>query len=285
MKKRFEGRNLDEALENASRAFGVERYQLAYHVMLEKRGFLGGMKRVVIEADVNLSAQPGPDLEAEELQPPSLAAGESFSSFPAGEPRRERHRRGRQRRRGEHGRASAPPPRHHGPPPVQEPIPEQGPESAEAQLVRNWCEELFDLARLDLVVRTDENDERIAVRLHGRDARLATGHGGELLDSIQVIATKALVGARVQKPIEFDCREFKEKRAEELGRRARAVADQVRQDGREQMLEAMSPIERRIVHLALQDDGEVATESRGEGFYKRVAIVPRKEQEPSPVES
>jgi spoIIIJ-associated protein len=37
----------------------------------------------------------------------------------------------------------------------------------------------------------------------------------------------------------------------------------------------MSPIERRIVHLALQDDEAVTTESRGDGFYKRVAVIPR----------
>jgi predicted RNA-binding protein Jag len=37
----------------------------------------------------------------------------------------------------------------------------------------------------------------------------------------------------------------------------------------------MTPIERRIVHIALQDDADVTTESRGDGFYKRVAIVRR----------
>ena len=37
----------------------------------------------------------------------------------------------------------------------------------------------------------------------------------------------------------------------------------------------MTPIERRIVHLALQEDADVTTESRGEGFYKRVAIIVR----------
>jgi spoIIIJ-associated protein len=41
----------------------------------------------------------------------------------------------------------------------------------------------------------------------------------------------------------------------------------------------MSPVERRIVHLSLQDDAELTTESRGEGFFKRVAILPRKSSE------
>jgi hypothetical protein len=39
----------------------------------------------------------------------------------------------------------------------------------------------------------------------------------------------------------------------------------------------MTPIERRIVHIALRDDAEVTTESRGDGFYKRVAILLRSE--------
>jgi len=59
---------------------------------------------------------------------------------------------------------------------------------------------------------------------------------------------------------------------EELGERARETAERVRRDGREQLLPAMSPIERRIIHLALQDDAQVTTESRGDGFFKRVAI-------------
>jgi len=49
----------------------------------------------------------------------------------------------------------------------------------------------------------------------------------------------------------------------------------VRSSGREQLLPAMTPIERRIVHLALQEDADVTTESRGDGFYKRVAVVMR----------
>src|SRR5688572_23495796 len=58
MSQRFEERNLEEALGHATQTFGVERWQLTYHVLLEKRGFLGGVKRVVIEADVNETAPP-----------------------------------------------------------------------------------------------------------------------------------------------------------------------------------------------------------------------------------
>jgi hypothetical protein len=38
------------------------------------------------------------------------------------------------------------------------------------------------------------------------------------------------------------------------------------------------------VHLALQDDREVTTVSRGDGFYKRVAIIlrPAVQAEPQP---
>src|SRR5687767_12359057 len=81
MSQRFEGRNLEEALNHAAQTFGVERWQLTYHVLLEKRGFLGGVKRVVIEADRN-----------EEAPAPAPAA-----AAPAGDsrpPRRERGPRG-----------------------------------------------------------------------------------------------------------------------------------------------------------------------------------------------
>src|SRR2546428_4594975 len=53
MAQRFEGKNLEDALSNAAQTLGVERYQLTYHVLMEKRGFLGGMKRIVIEAEIN----------------------------------------------------------------------------------------------------------------------------------------------------------------------------------------------------------------------------------------
>lgn len=291
MSQRFEGKSLDEALQTAAAALGAERHQLTYHVVLEKRGFLGGTKRVVIEAELNEAAMApvAPVVPANAAAP----AGEFRPRTGGGDSGGGRGRGGRQTRgsrgggrggerserggRGRGGRDRNRPRNEdfHDDAPMAE-IPPQGSESDAAADVRAWVERLIELSTLNLAVRSEENDTQIILRVYGRDASRLIDRHGELLDAIQVLANKALTGRKIEKDIELDCQAFKERRVEELNEKAKAVADRVREDKREQLLPAMSPIERRIVHLALQDDAEVTTESRGEGFYKRVAIVPRR---------
>lgn len=281
MAQRFEGHNLEEALNQAATSFAVERYRLTYHVVLEKRGFLGGMKRVVIEAEVNEDATAPQSVAAAPDRPAVAEAGAV--------PREGRERGGRSRRggRGRGPRSDRGGERDGRHPAIDESeveaeIPEQGPESEIAASARAWVEKVLGLAKLELQIRSTESDEQISLKLYGRDASRLTEHDGEMLDSLQVLANKAFVGRTTEKDIEIDCAAFKERRVEELGERARATADRVRRDGREQLLPAMSPIERRIIHLALQDDRDVTTESRGDGFYKRVAIIKRPPAEQSP---
>jgi spoIIIJ-associated protein len=305
MSQRFEGHNLEEALTQASQTLGVERWQLTYHVLLEKRGFLGGVKRVVIEAEVNREAA-APAAAAPAVPATTPAAEAAPSRAPSSEPRgaggggggrgrggrggRERgprsddrggeRRGGRGRRGGGGGGGNRDELRSGDFEQFFAEVPEQGPESDAARVVREWCESVIFLSRLDLVVRTEEKDEQIILRLYGADSRRLIEHHGELLDAIQVLANKALTGRKIEKEIELDCEAFKDKRVEELGAQAREVADRVRRGGREELLPAMTPIERRIVHIALRDDEHVTTESRGDGFYKRVAIVLRPAGEP-----
>ena len=285
MAQRFEGKNLDEALTMASEAFGVERVQLTYHVVLEKRGFLGGFKRIVVEAEVNAAAVVQP------AQPAAAAIPGRPVARNSGGGGRGRGGRDRDRGRGrgdgrDRGGRSAGGNRSRGPRREHEDdfqtgdferfageIPEQGPESEQAGVVRAWYAQVIELAKLQLEIRTEENDTQIIVRLFGGDVRLLTEQHGELLDAIQVLGNKALVGRKVEKEIELNCEAFKERRAEQLAEKAQELADRVRDSGREQLLPAMTPIERRLVHLALQEDADVTTESRGDGFYKRVAIV------------
>ena len=277
MAQRFEGKNLDEALTMASEAFGVDRVQLTYHVVLEKKGFLGGFKRVVVEAEVN--ERPIAAAVQEAAAPAPRSSRPSGGGRGRGNRDRGRGREGRDRGRGNRSRG----PRREAADDFQTgdferfagDIPEQGPESEQAGVVRAWYTRVLELAKLQLEIRTEENETQIIVRLFGGDARLLTDEHGELLDALQVLGNKAMVGRKVEKEIELNCEAFKERRAEQLAEKAKELADRVRSSGREQLLPAMTPIERRIVHLALQEDADVTTESRGEGFYKRVAVVMR----------
>lgn len=280
MSHRFEGRSVEEALQSAAETLGVERWQLTYHVLLEKRGFLGGVKRVVLEAEVNTAAAPpanpvaaAPAASYDEPPRPAGRGGRGGGGRGRGESRGgggggRRGGRGRSRRDDSDFRSGD----------FETflgDVPEQGTESDGARAVREWCETALALAKLSMIIRTEENDTQIVVRLYGSDSKMMIDRHGELLDAIQVLANKALVGRSTEKDIELDCEQFKERRSEDLEQRARDVADRVRRGGREELLPAMTPIERRIVHIALRDDADVTTESRGDGFYKRVAIVRR----------
>jgi len=304
MTHRFEGQNLEDALNNAASALGVERYKLTHRVIVEKRGFLGGIKRVVIEAEVNEDATPPaapappPPIEEDDDSQAAMLRSSSFASHES----RDRDRGGMGGGRGRGGRGGGRDGRRGGGggggnrrgergggsrrreesnyesgdfERFAVEAPEQGPESEAAAAVRAWCEQVLSLAKFNSTIRTEENETQIIVRLYGGDARRFIDRHGELLDALQVLANKALVGREVEKDIELDSESFKEKRVTDLEERARQLADRVREDGREQLLPAMSPIERRIVHLALQNDEAVTTESRGDGFYKRVAVIRR----------
>lgn len=275
--QRFEGRTLEEALENAAEALGVAKFQVEYHVVVEKRGFLGGLKRIVIEAEGNPDKQP-------DLPPAATARDFGAPERPArgrGPRREDRPRREREPREPRAAREPRRPARRDAEP---EPAPPQGPRSEAAEQVASWCGELFVLASMELEIRTVDHDDRIEVNLYGPDASQLTDRDGELLESLQLLGNKSLAD-RLGRKLDFDARGFRGRRTADLEQQARAAADRVRAEGREHLLPAMTPSERRIVHLALQDEADVATVSRGDGFFKRVAIVPRDEARSGDAES
>jgi spoIIIJ-associated protein len=53
---------------------------------------------------------------------------------------------------------------------------------------------------------------------------------------------------------------------------AERIAQQVRRSGNPVTLEAMPPNERRIIHMALSETTDIATESTGEGDQRRVVV-------------
>lgn len=279
--QRFEGHNLEEALARAAESLNAPLHQIDYHVVVEKRGFLGGIKRLVIEAVVNPEKEAPPPAPAPVT--PERPAPRAREGREPREPRERGPRGGRGGRSRERERRDewSDEPRNRERRPrrneIHEEVPPQDEQSAEAERVGGWARELFDLSDFDVEIRTFETEEAISLRIYGTDSGRLTERGGELLDSAQVLANKSLVPKGITKRIEFDARGFKSRRNADLEQEAKNAADRVRAEGQEELMPPMSPVERRIVHVTLQDDPDVVTVSRGEGFYKRVAVVPRHE--------
>ena len=67
---------------------------------------------------------------------------------------------------------------------------------------------------------------------------------------------------------------YLERRRRTLVTMARETADEVKANGREVELAAMTAFERKVIHTTLHGDPSVRTFSRGEGDERRVVIVP-----------
>ena len=50
------------------------------------------------------------------------------------------------------------------------------------------------------------------------------------------------------------------------------LAAQVKEDGKTQVLPALNPSERRVIHMILQEDKEIRSRSVGDGLFKKILI-------------
>ena len=97
-------------------------------------------------------------------------------------------------------------------------------------------------------------------------------HVAALQYVVNVIVSRALDG---NNPVTVDVDGYRRRRETALEEMAQRAAGEVRDRGEAVTLGAMPAAERRIIHLQLQDDPELTTESFGEGQSRRVRILYR----------
>ena len=71
----------------------------------------------------------------------------------------------------------------------------------------------------------------------------------------------------------------RKRRTEQLQRLANTMAEQAVNSGRRQVLEPMPANERRLVHIALRNNPDVYTESKGTDPKRKVIIFPSEQSE------
>lgn len=125
----------------------------------------------------------------------------------------------------------------------------------------------------DLKVSSEWTDEGCLLDLSGADAHYALAENGELLDAFEVLLFQ-IMGRELDREHRFvvDAEGFRKTRKSELRAMAHFAADNVRKNGRPFTFGKLNSTERRIIHLTLRAEEDLATESVGEGRERRLQV-------------
>lgn len=156
--------------------------------------------------------------------------------------------------------------------PVNPPAPEQGDLAGD---VRSLMERIAYELGVHCEVDVREDEAGVRVECHGGDVGALIGRFGQTIDAVQYLIT-AIVARREGERIEvtIDAEGYRERRREMLERLAIRSAERARETGEPVELDPMSSVERKIVHLRLQDVADVETSSAGAEPNRYVVVSP-----------
>ncbi len=261
-RREFFAQTVEEAVTKASATLGVDRDKLDFEVLDQgSAGFLGiGARdaRIAIDHPASEGTTPIPV----EVEPSSESSVQEVSSMPE---------------------VSRGPDETF---PVEEPTKATQMEgeplvpAAEAPYelivaVDEFMTSLVDAMGFDATVDAYDTKDAIIVDVAVKETGLFIGQKGETIDAVQYLTNVAVYKDRpFSKRLIVDAEGYRQRRIEAIQGMAHRTARRALREKRPVGLPPMSPAERRVVHLFLQDNPEVVTFSDGEEEDRRVIVSP-----------
>lgn len=143
-----------------------------------------------------------------------------------------------------------------------------------AEKAEEFLASIFEAMKLEVRIAPMDTKDGVVMNLIGENLGILIGKHGQTLDSLQYLANlaanKGLVEDKVR--IILDIENYRSRREDTLRRLAMRLADKVRRTGERIVLEPMNRHERKIIHMALQNNYRISTYSSGEEPYRKVVI-------------
>ena len=242
----FEGKTIDEAIERACNEWQVSRSKLNIEIIAEgSSGFLGlGSKKAKITASLlSLEEELNGTAVTSEAPQPTKTPRKSITSS-------------------SRNTVAASP----------ETAANDGKVAARAKTI---LEGILGHMNLDCPVSIMETEDKIVLNITGNGDGLLIGRRGQNLDALQYIVNKAVhKSGNGRKMIIIDTESYRQRREESLTELAAKIGEKVKKTKKAVTLNYLNAHNRRIIHMALQDDLGITTKSRGEGEYRKIIIVP-----------
>ncbi len=264
---RITAKTIEAAVAEGLEKLGISREEAVVHVVEQPSSGLFGLihKKMAV---VDISA---PDEEAEEeiseeaVPAVETTAPEVKEEAPAEEPKAEEAAPEAEEAPAEEKKAER-----------EEPAFDPEEQKKVAEEAKTFLAGVFAGMHLAVTMECRMSEERIMINLVGDGLGILIGKHGQTLDALQYLTNLAAGKSfRHHYFILLDVENYRERRQDTLEALARRLAGKVKRTGEEIRLEPMAAGERRIIHLALQDDHAVSTDSEGEAPYRYVVIRPK----------
>jgi spoIIIJ-associated protein len=141
------------------------------------------------------------------------------------------------------------------------------------QQSQEFLTELLMDIRFKLTVSAEKTAEGCLLNMSGEDVHFLLNESGELLDALETILFQVF-GKELDRTERFICDAdgFRQSRKAELQVMARFAAQNVRKNGKSFTFGKLNSTERRIIHLTLQDETDLLSESIGDGKERRLQV-------------
>ena len=137
---------------------------------------------------------------------------------------------------------------------------------------------ILDMPVEDVELSIEVGEDRVQVSVKSEDTGLLIGRDGQNLAAVQYLASRMITRAvSSQVRVQVDAGDYHVRQDSRLQELALSLAEKVKATGKVQTTRPLSAYQRRVIHLALQNDPEVQTRSSGEGALKHVVILKRKD--------
>ncbi len=262
----IEEKTIDAAIETACHEFGVPREKLNIEIISEgNSGFLGMLSRKAKIRASLLSFDMSFDLKEDDSSPAKVEKIEKIEKVAKTE--------SQLKIKAKSGSETQERPK------KKEIDAQKAPlvvaDSLLAPRAKEILEGILQKMSFECQVTAKETQEKIILNIEGDGSGLLIGKRGQNLDAIQYILNKSINRADTErKMIMVDSEAYRKRREESLLVLAEKIREKVKKTKKPVSLSNMNAHDRRIIHLALQEDESLTTKSRGEGEYRKIVILP-----------
>ena len=152
-------------------------------------------------------------------------------------------------------------------------------EEKPVDLAQDVLQRIIDAITSDATIAAEETNGRLRLNVAGGNAGILIGKKGQTLEAIQSLVDKIVNKHNNHNDkirVQVDVEGYLATRELNLEKLAMRLADKSKRIRKPISLGQLNGYDRRIVHLALKDDPDVQTKSRGEGYMRKLVIFPNK---------